>query len=769
MPGAPLPPLGHRVRRRPRPADQARRTRFPPRSSRSCASPSASRPLRWASCAGRSTPTPSSAGGSPMARCPSSSTRSASSGCGTTTDGRTASPTLVAADKEASIAGPRRVRRAQGRAPAGGRRASSGAGAGRARRPAGPPGRGHSPDRRPSAPRRRRRPPRRSRPGPQLAEARLAARHANDRAEAARQKAGRPARPSATQRRSEPPRPSASATHLLADRAERGGAAVSGAQVGELRELAGSARRLADRLGELVDVAPTARVPLSLPGGVARDSRRAAEFLLRATGALVLVDGYNVAKLGWPGEDAVAERAAGASSLPRTSPAASGARSWSCSTAPGWSGRTPTERRTVRVQLLAPPETADDVIRSLGAGGAGRASAGRRHQRPGRCGATSRRSAPTWSRARRSSSSGESLAPYACGRAPPRTRADRRRSPPARARARHRAPRRGTGGRARAGPARSCTIAVAPASTPGWGSPTATRTARPIPTGPCRAPGRSSSRPAPTSPTASPPRPAGLPGARRPLRLGRPLRPAARRSAGDGPPAARRRVTGPSPSPTTTRSSTARSPTSPGSAGSARTPTSSCPAPGAGSSSAASSRRPSCPSPSPVADGCGTCRRCLDACPTGAIVAPGVIDANRCLAWVLQRPGLDPRAAARWRSAIASTAATTARRRARRPCASAGGTACRSTAGAEAWVDVLDLLDADDDTLLERHGRWYIAGRDPRWLRRNALVVLGNTADRPTTRACGATLARYRHARRRGPRRARPLGERRGSACDTPA
>jgi epoxyqueuosine reductase len=27
------------------------------------------------------------------------------------------------------------------------------------------------------------------------------------------------------------------------------------------------------------------------------------------------------------------------------------------------------------------------------------------------------------------------------------------------------------------------------------------------------------------------------------------------------------------------------------------------------------------------------------------------------------------------------------------------------------------------------HGRWYIAGRDPRHLRRNALVALGNVGD----------------------------------------
>ena len=34
----------------------------------------------------------------------------------------------------------------------------------------------------------------------------------------------------------------------------------------------------------------------------------------------------------------------------------------------------------------------------------------------------------------------------------------------------------------------------------------------------------------------------------------------------------------------------------------------------------------------------------------------------------------------------------------------------------------------DDATVLERYGRWYIAGRDPDVIRRTALVVLGNDA-----------------------------------------
>ena len=83
-------------------------------------------------------------------------------------------------------------------------------------------------------------------------------------------------------------------------------------------------------------------------------------------------------------------------------------------------------------------------------------------------------------------------------------------------------------------------------------------------------------------------------------------------------------------------------------------------------------------------------------------------------------------------------------RRHRRPIGELAGAAGQlDAAEVQAWVDVLDLLDADDDTLLHRHGRWYIAGRDPRWLRRNALVVLGNIGDGGDART-RATLTRYR-------------------------
>lgn len=140
-----------------------------------------------------------------------------------------------------------------------------------------------------------------------VAEARREARHANDRAEAARSRlAGVEAERDDAARRAAAAE--AQRDRLLVDRAERGGVEVSAQQVVELRELARSARGLADRLAGLIEVGTAGRVPLALPGGVAGDSLRAAEFLLRAQGALVLVDGYNVAKLAWPDDTLARQR-----------------------------------------------------------------------------------------------------------------------------------------------------------------------------------------------------------------------------------------------------------------------------------------------------------------------------------------------------------------------------------------------------------------------------------------------------------------------------
>ena len=47
----------------------------------------------------------------------------------------------------------------------------------------------------------------------------------------------------------------------------------------------------------------------------------------------------------------------------------------------------------------------------------------------------------------------------------------------------------------------------------------------------------------------------------------------------------------------------------------------------------------------------------------------------------------------------------------------------------DAWVGLVDLLTADDEAILARLGRFYLHDRETRWLRRNALLVLGNAGD----------------------------------------
>jgi epoxyqueuosine reductase len=133
--------------------------------------------------------------------------------------------------------------------------------------------------------------------------------------------------------------------------------------------------------------------------------------------------------------------------------------------------------------------------------------------------------------------------------------------------------------------------------------------------------------------------------------------------------------------------------------------------------------------PEPVPDGCGTCQRCIDDCPTGAIVAAGQLDARRCLAWLLQAPGVFP---VEYRQALGDRIY--------------GCDECQSGCPvnkisvrrhpppaaedhAQATVDVIALLDSDDAQIEAAIRRWYIPGRELRYVRRNALIVLANTAD----------------------------------------
>jgi len=131
---------------------------------------------------------------------------------------------------------------------------------------------------------------------------------------------------------------------------------------------------------------------------------------------------------------------------------------------------------------------------------------------------------------------------------------------------------------------------------------------------------------------------------------------------------------------------------------------------------------PLVPNDAEVDDGCGPCTRCMAGCPTGAIVAPGVVDARRCLAWLLQADGPFP---LEYRDALGDRIYGCDD--CQEVCPPNRRTDVQRSQHGEAWVDVVALLDLDDDALLGRFGRWYIPRRDPRYLRRNALVVLGNS------------------------------------------
>jgi epoxyqueuosine reductase len=135
-------------------------------------------------------------------------------------------------------------------------------------------------------------------------------------------------------------------------------------------------------------------------------------------------------------------------------------------------------------------------------------------------------------------------------------------------------------------------------------------------------------------------------------------------------------------------------------------------------------------SSAPLALDCGSCTLCIDACPTGALDEPGVLDSTRCLSYWTQAPApipaemreeLDDRV---YGCDVCQDVCPWNRGIERRRADDVAPT------DAEPAVTLRALLEAPDEELRERYDRLYLPRNDPRYLRRNALVALGNSGDR---------------------------------------
>lgn len=136
---------------------------------------------------------------------------------------------------------------------------------------------------------------------------------------------------------------------------------------------------------------------------------------------------------------------------------------------------------------------------------------------------------------------------------------------------------------------------------------------------------------------------------------------------------------------------------------------------------------------------CGACSKCIHSCPTDAIVAPGIVDGRRCLAWLLQAEGDFP---LEFREALGTRIyGCDDCQEVCPPGANVGTVDALSEVSAP---DLLNILGSSDDSLLASYGHWYIPKRQPRYLRRNAIVCLGNTNPGPSLRReIEATLSAY--------------------------
>ena len=128
----------------------------------------------------------------------------------------------------------------------------------------------------------------------------------------------------------------------------------------------------------------------------------------------------------------------------------------------------------------------------------------------------------------------------------------------------------------------------------------------------------------------------------------------------------------------------------------------------------------------PLGLDCGECRLCLDACPTGALDEPGTLDATRCLSYWTQSPApipeeyREPLGASVYGCDICQDVCPWNRGIEKRRASADEG-------DVESNVSLADWLRTEAGELARRYDRLYVPRNDPRYLRRNALVALGNT------------------------------------------
>jgi epoxyqueuosine reductase len=141
----------------------------------------------------------------------------------------------------------------------------------------------------------------------------------------------------------------------------------------------------------------------------------------------------------------------------------------------------------------------------------------------------------------------------------------------------------------------------------------------------------------------------------------------------------------------------------------------------------------------PLDADCGSCRLCIDACPTDALDEPGTLDSTRCLSYWTQAPSAIP---ADFREQLGAQVygcdicqdvcpwnrGVEKRREGTQP-----------AADATPHVSLVEWLTHDGDELVREFDRLFVPRNDARYLRRNALVALGNTG----VRADADVLAPY--------------------------